>query len=166
MFNIGDKIVYGSEGVFTVQEYTTSPIDKSDERVFYILIPVNGSQNSKIIAPGEGGRVPMRGVMSREEALALIDRMPAIEEVTVTQERGRRDAYRAVISEGRGESFVSIIKTVRRRREEFLLLKRRLSETDTDFEGRAKNCLFGELSVALDIPRSDVERFIAERLEL
>ena len=166
MFNIGDKIVYGSEGVFTVQEYTTSPLDKNDERVFYILVPISGSQNNKIIAPSDGGRVPMRGVMSREEALALIDRMPEICEVEVSQERGRREAYRAVINEGRGENFVSIIKTVRRRREEFLILKRRLSETDTDFEGRAKNCLLGELSVALDIPRSDVEKFIVERLEL
>ncbi len=166
MFNIGDKIVYGSEGVFTVQEYTASPLDKSDERIFYILVPISGSQNNKIIAPSDGGRVPMRGVISRDEALALIDRMPEIGEITVAQERGRRDAYRAVINEGRGEDFVSIIKTVRRRREEFMLLKRRLSETDTDFEGRAKNCLFGELSVALDIPRADVERFIEERLEL
>ena len=165
MFNIGDKIVYGSEGVFTVQEYTASPFDKNDERLFYVLIPVNGSQNNKIIAPVEGGRIPVRYVMSRDDALALIDKIPEIEEVTVTQERGRRDAYRAVISEGRGESFVSIIKTVRRRREELLVLKRRLAETDTDFEGRAKNCLFVELSVALDSPRSDVEKFIADRLK-
>ena len=166
MFNIGDRIVYGSEGVFAVLEYTTSPLDKSDERVFYILVPVGGSENNKIVAPSEGGMVSMREVMSRDEALGLIDKMPEIEEVTVLQERGRRDAYRSVINGGRGEDFVSIIKTVRHRREEFFALKRRLSETDTDFEGRAKKCLLGELSVALDIPLAEVESFIEERLGL
>ena len=106
----------------------------------------------------------MRRVMSREEAISLIDRMHEIDEVEVANERGRRDAYRAVMGGGRGEDFVSIIKTVRRRRAEFLAQKRRLSETDTDFEGRAKNCLLGELAVALDIPHAEVERFIEERI--
>ena len=165
VFNIGDKIVYGSEGVYTVLEYTTSPLNKSDERVFYVLVPVGGSENNKIIAPGEGGKIVMRSVMSRDEALSLIDRMPEIEEVTVEQERGRRDAYREVISGGRGEDFVSILKTVRQRRREFLVLKRRLSETDTDFESRARKCLLGELSVALDMPAAEVEKLISSRLE-
>lgn len=166
MFNIGDKIVYGSEGVFSIYEYTGSPIDKSDERVFYVLIPVHGSENNKIVAPCEGGTVSMRAVMTKDEALALVDRIPEIEEVKVEQERCRREAYRSVMSRGRGEDCVSIIKTVRRRREEFMAQKRRLSETDTDFEGRAKKCLWGELSVALDIPYAEVGAIIEERLEV
>ena len=164
VFNIGDKIVYGSEGVFFVSEYTTSPLDKADERVFYVLRPAHGSENNIIVTPSEGGMTSMRRVMSREEAISLIDRMHEIDEVEVVNERGRRDAYRAVMGGGRGEDFVSIIKTVRRRRAEFLAQTRRLSETDTDFEGRAKNCLLGELAVALDIPHAEVERFIEERI--
>ena len=164
MFNIGDRIIYGSEGVFVVAEYTNSPIDKNDERVFYVLRPVYGSEGNKILTPAEGGSVFTRAVMERDAALALIDSIPDIGEVEVMNERGRRDAYRAVMGQGRGEDFVSIIKTVRRRRADFLAQKRRLSETDTDFESRAKNCLYGELAIALDIDREQVEEYIKERL--
>lgn len=164
MFKIGDNIIYGSDGVFCVTEYTASPIDKADERVFYILRPVHGFENNVIVTPSEGGMTSMRLVIGREEALSLIDRFHEIGEVEVPYERGRRDAYKNAMTRGRGEDFVSILKTVRRRRVEFMAQKRRLAETDTDFESRAKKCLYGELAVALDIPFVEVEPFIKQRL--
>lgn len=164
MFELGDKIVYGFEGVFCVSEYTASPIDKSDERVFYILRPVMGSENNLVVTPSEGGVTPMRAIMSRDEALALIERVGEIGEVVVENERGRRDAYREVLGHCRGEDFVSLIKTVRRRRRDFLAMKRRMSETDTDFESRAKNCLYSELAVVLEITRQEAEAMVLEKL--
>ena len=165
MFAVGDKIMYGSEGVFSVAEYTSSPIDKNDTRVFYVLRPVSShSSNSMVIAPSEGGAAVIRPVIGREEALALIESIPKIETVTVERERMRREVYRAVMSGGRCEDFVSIIKTVRIRRAEFAAQKRRLAETDTDFEGRAYNCLLGELSVALDTEREQVADMVMAKL--
>lgn len=164
MFNIGDRIVYGSEGVFCVSEYTSSPLDKTDERVFYVLRPIYLSENNLIVTPSEGGVTVMRPVMSREEAFALIERIPEIGEVTVENERGRKDAYRTVLSRCRGEDFVSIIKTVRRRRRDFLAQKRRMSETDTDFEDRAKKCLVSELAVALDLSREEAEVILSGKI--
>ena len=164
MFNIGDKIVYGFEGVFCVAEYTTSPIDKSDERVFYILRPVLGSENNLVVTPSEGGSTLMRPIMSQDEARALIERVGEIGEVVVENERGRRDVYREVLCRCGGEDFVSLIKTVRRRRKEFLAMKRRMSETDTDFESRAKNCLYSELAVVLEITKQEAEAMVLEKL--
>ena len=164
MFRLGDVIVYGNEGVFSVGEYTSSPIDKKDERVYYVLIPVSGATNSRILAPSEGGGVPMRAVMTRDEASSLIARICEISEVTVTNERERREAYRIAMREGGSEALISIIKAVRRRRAEFLAQKRRLAETDTDFESRAKRCLFGELSVALGITVAEAEAMVCEEI--
>ncbi len=164
MFCVGDKIVYGCEGVFVVSEYTTSPIDKNDERVFYVLRPVFGSNGNIIVTPSEGGVTPMREVICREEAAALLERIPLIPEVTVEKERNRREVYRGVMNGCCGEACVSIIKTVRRRRAEFLAQKRRLSETDTDFEDRAMHCLFCELAVAMEISVSEAEKKFFEKL--
>ena len=165
MFAIGDMIVYGSDGVYTVSEYTKSPIDKGDLRVFYILKPLTGADGNRVITPSEGGTTPMRPVMGREEALALVEKIPEIGIITVENERSRRDVYRSVMSGGCGENMVSMIKTVRERRRVFARLKRRLSETDADFESRAKHCLYSELSVALDIPYREVEGHIIEKFQ-
>ncbi len=163
MFGIGDTIVYGFEGVFTVSEYTTSPIDKNDKRVFYILTPKFGSSRNIILAPSEGGAASMRYVISKEEANDFIEHIPSIMPVTVEKERNRRDVYKAVMNNGSCADYVSIIKTVRCRREEFMAQKRRISETDADFEGMAKRCLYSELSVALEIPYEEIECLILEK---
>ena len=165
MFSLGDKIVYGSDGVFTVSEYASSPIDKNDTRQYYVLRPVHGPAGNIIMTPVDNERAKMRPVMSREEALKLIDAMPSVEILAVEREKNRRDIYRAALDAANAESLIKIIKTVAMRREELAKIKKRPSESDNDYEKKAKHCLYGEISVALEIPIADVERFIECRLE-
>ena len=164
MFAIGEKIIYGAEGVFVVSEYASSPVDKSDTRSFYILKPAYGPEGNVIYTPVDNDRVMMRPVMTREEALAFIERIPTVETVAVEKEKYRRERYREVMKNAGGDEYVSIIKTVYLRRVEFLTQKKRLPESDTEYERKAKFCLYGELSSALDLPLAEVEQFITERI--
>jgi len=165
LFSLGDKIVYSFDGVFTVSEYASSPIDRNDTRQFYVLRPVHGPAGNIIMTPVDNERAKMRPVMSREEAFAFIDSIPSIEILTVEREKNRRDVYRATLEEANPESLVRIIKTVSVRRKELAKIKKRPSESDNDYEKKAKHCLYGELAIALEIPLDDVERFIECRLE-
>jgi len=164
VFSIGDKIVYGSEGVFFVAEYTTSPIDKNDTRQFYVLRPVHGPAGNVILTPVDNMNVKMRSVMDRASALAFIEKIPSIDILTVEKEKNRRDLYRATLANGSCEDHMAIIKTVRLRREEFAKAKKRLAESDNDYEKKSKFCLYGELAVALDIALAEVESKIEEIL--
>ena len=164
MYAIGDKIMYGSEGVFTVTEYTSSPIDKNDTRQFYVLRPVHGPVGNVIITPVGNDKVKMRAVMSRDEALTLIDRIPSIPALTIEREKNRRDVYRQAMANASTEELISIIKTVGARKEELIKTKKRISESDNDYERKAKFCLHGELSTSLEIPMDKIEEFIKERL--
>lgn len=164
MFSIGDKIVYGSEGVYTVTEYTSSPIDKNDTRRFYVLRPVHGPAGNVIITPVGNDKVKMRTVMTRDEALAFIDKIPSIPTLSVEKEKNRREVYRQALANGSSEEFVSIIKTVAERKAELLKLKKRPSESDNDYEKKAKFCFHGELSTSLGIPLDEIENFIKEKL--
>lgn len=164
LFSIGQKIVYGSEGVFEVAEYAKSPIDKNDTREFYVLRPVHGPLGNVIYTPVDNDKIRMRPVMDKEAALMFIQRMPDIPTLTVEREKNRRDVYRATLAQANTDEYVSIIKTVWERRAEFAKQKKRLSESDNDYEKKAKFCLYGELSVALEIELGEVERFIEQKL--
>ena len=164
MFSIGDKIIYGSEGVYAVKEYTASPIDKNDTRQFYVLCPVYASACNTIITPVGNDKVVMRPIMSREEALEFIDKIPAITTLTVEREKDRREIYKKTLASATPEAFVGIIKTVRARREIFLKAKKRLSESDNDYERKSKFCLGGELASALGVSFDKVEELVLERL--
>ena len=164
MFSIGDKIIYGSDGAYTVSDITSSPVDKSDERKFYVLRPVHGPQGNVIITPVGNENVKMRLVMSREEALAFIDTIPSVALLTVEKEKNRRNVYKEALAGASCAELVSIVKTVMARREAFTAQKKRLSESDNDYERKAKHCLCGELAIALDIPLAEVDEFIKNRL--
>ncbi len=164
MFSVGDRIVYGAEGVFCVSELASSPLDKNDTRVFYVLKPMFGRPDSLIYTPAEGCMINMRPVMSRQEALSLLEQLPEIGEVEVEREKNRRDCYRDAMRGTMAENYIRIIRSVLRRREDFLRQKKRLPEADVEYEKRAKNCLYGELSVALDIPFDQVEGLVFEKM--
>ena len=164
LFSIGDKIVYGSEGVFCVAEYTCSPVDKNDDRQFYVLKPTHGPEGNIIMTPVDNINVKMRAVMTYDEAVAFIEKIPDVSVLTVEREKNRRDVYKNALANATCEDYVSIIKTVHGRREDAVKLKKRLAESDNDYEKKSKFCLYGELSIALDIPLAEVEAFIEDKL--
>ena len=104
----------------------------------------------------------MRSLISKEEAEALLARIPEIEKVAVAVEKHRKEAYRETIREGDPEGFVKIIKTVRARRELFRRTRRRVPDLDNDFEHTAKTCLYSELSTVLGICREEIHRIVTE----
>jgi CarD family transcriptional regulator len=162
LFAIGDKIVYGSEGVYFVAEYTASPVDKNDTRQYYLLKPVFGPAGNVIFTPVDNDRVKMRPVMDKASAESFMGGIPSVDVLTVEREKNRRDMYKATLASATPEDFIAIIKTVHVRREEFLRAKKRLAESDNDYEKKSKFCLYGELALALDVEFADIERMIEE----
>ena len=74
MYEIGQLIVYGNEGVCRVEEIGTPKISGVDKhRDYYTLAPIY--REGKVFTPVDS-KVFMRPVITREEALALIDRIP------------------------------------------------------------------------------------------
>ena len=163
MFNIGDLLFYGTNGVCRVSEICASPFDSNDTRSFYKLTPIAENSTLVIYTPVDNTQVVMRSLISKDEAEALLARIGSIEKVSVAIEKHRKDAYRETIREGNPEGFVKIIN-VRARRELFRRTRRRVPDMDNDFEHTAKTCLYGELSTVLGICREDIHRIITESI--
>ena len=163
MFNAGDLVIYEHQGVYTVREITGSPVDKTDDRQFYVLVPCHEPACNIVVTPV--GNPKVRGIITREAATELIGRIPEIGVLSVENERNRREVYRNALSNLQLEDFVRIIKTVHARREELAKTKKRLSETDADYEKRAKHGLYSEFAAVFEIPIGDVEQMITDMIE-
>ena len=76
MYKIGEKIIYGENGVCTVKNIAPLEMDGAPkEKLYYHLIPLVGS--GTYFAPVDTNAF-MRPIISRAEAEALIDAMPGI----------------------------------------------------------------------------------------
>ena len=160
MFSVGDKIIYGENGVCTVESIgPLSMAGASKDKLYYYLSPLIGS--GTYFAPVDSGAY-MRPVMSRAEAEALIDSMPGIQPAICTDNRFNHvDAfYKELFKQHSCEALVSIVKGLRSRISD---RKTKSSRAEATMK-RAKDILHGELSVALEIDVKDVEGYIASRL--
>lgn len=164
LYSIGEKIVYGSEGVYFVAEYTSSPVDKNDTRQYYLLKPIFGPAGNIIFTPVDNDRVKMRPVMDEQSARSFIEKIPDVEILTVEREKNRRETYKSTLSNATPEDFLAIIKTVHVRREEFLRAKKRVAESDNDYEKKCKFCLYGELSLALGMSVEEIDQRVEQML--
>lgn len=160
MFSVGEKIIYGENGVCTVEyigPMSTSGADR--DKMYYHLAPLMGS--GKYYAPVDTG-VFMRPVMSKEEAEKLIDSIPGIEPAICTDSRFNHvDAfYKELFKQHTCEALVSVVKGLYSRISD---RKTRSSRAEMTMR-RAKDILHGELSVALDMDMKDIEAYIISRI--
>ena len=162
MFAVGEKVVYGEHGVCTVEK--VAPLEGSRNakgKLYYYLTPLIGS--GIFFAPAEDGPF-MRPVMDRSEAEALIDAMPGIEPAICHDNRFNHvDAfYKELFRKHSCEALVSIVKGLNLRISE---RKTKSSRAEATMK-RAKDMLYGELSVALGIELDGVEDYIAQRSQI
>ena len=160
MFLVGDKIIYGENGVCTVEKIEPLVMSGAPkDKLYYHLTPLVGS--GTYFTPVDSGAY-MRPVMSREEAEALIDAMPGIAPAICNDNRFNHvDAfYKELFRLHSCEALVAIVKGLRSRMAE---RKTRSSRAEATMR-RAKDMLHGELSVALGINIQDVESYIQERI--
>ena len=160
MFSVGDKIIYGENGVCTVEKI--APLDMSGasaDKLYYHLSPLIGT--GTYFAPVDSNAF-MRPVISREEAEALIDSMESIEPAICTDTRFNHvDAfYKELFKQHTCEALVASVKGLKGRMSD---KKTKSSRAESTMK-RAKDILHGELSIALGIDVGEVESYICTRL--
>ncbi|MCI9579536.1 MAG: CarD family transcriptional regulator [Oscillibacter sp.] len=166
MFQLGELVVYGSTGVCRVEDFAGLDGPGEDrEKRYYLLKPL--WQDGVIYAPMDSEKVPMRPVISRTEAEALIDRMPDIPAAAGRGGTAQAQAqqYQSAVRDGGHEALIKIMKAIRRKQGLAESKNRRLGMVDERYMKQAERLLYGELATALEIPYDEVEDYIAARLE-
>lgn len=165
MYELGEYIIYGSHGVCRVEgigSLNISGIDKSIE--CYTLQPVF-SKASTLYTPVDNAKVCMRKVISNEEALELLHQIPDAPLLWIENDRQREEAYKEALKDHDCMGWVKIIKTLFVRKQERQSLGKKLTFTDEKYLSLAQNLLFGELSIALDMNKGEVESLVLDLLE-
>ena len=165
MFQSGDYVVCGNNGVCCVQGITTLDITGIDKkRKYYLLKPVFHS-GSTVYIPLDTADASLRKAVSRQEADALIKSIPDISLIPLADEKTLERTYKEYIRVGSCESLVKLIKTIYLRKEKRIMKGCKITAVDSRYFKLAEDFLYGELSVALDISRDEVRDYITNRID-
>ena len=165
MFDPGTLIIYSGEGVCRVECVGPLSMGGADpDKQYYTLQPLY--REGKIFVPVDT-RVFMRPVLTRKAAEDLVRRIPEIE-FRICQERNLRlltEHYQQLLQSHDCEDMLQLIKAVYAKRQENEAQGKKPGLVDERFLKRAEDILYGELAVALDLPKDGVCDYIVSRLE-
>ena len=165
MFEKGEYIHYGNSGVCIVDDVTTMKLEGVDqEKQYYVLAPL-WTKGNKIYTPVDGQKVVIRKILTETEALELIDQMPLIEELIITNDREREDRYKEAMRSGDCRAWVSVLKTLHTRKLERQAAGKKVTSADERYMKAAEDQLYGELAAALNLQKDQMEQYISERME-
>lgn len=165
MFGIGEKLVCGNKGVCVVENITTLNISGVDkEREYYILKPLYMA-GSTVYVPVDSPKESMRSVLTRDEAEALIAKIPEISLLTITNDKLSEQVYKECLKTNSCEELVRIIKTIYLRKRKRIEAGRKITAVDAKYFHIAEENLYGELAVALDMERGEVESYITAAID-
>lgn len=165
MFKVGNYVVYGNTGICKIEDIASMDImGTGHEKKYYVLIPVN-SDNGKAYLPVDNQKVVLRAVISRDEAVALIDRIPEIENITENNDKLREERYKQLSKQCSCESWVAILKTIYQRKKEREALGKKSTSTDERYFKMAEDKLYEELCFAMELDKPGVEEYIKTRIE-
>ena len=161
MYQVGELVVYGAEGVCRVA--AIGPLEMRGAQKgtdYYTLTPLYGA--GKIFIPVDTN-VSIRPVMTREEAEELIDRIPEIPEEIYENNNLRllNEHYQALLKSYDCVDLVRLIRAIYAKGRR----GRRLGQVDERTFKKAEEMLHGELAAALDIPPDQVKDYICRRVE-
>lgn len=166
MYSVGEKIMYGGTGVCVIEDITMVKLTGMEQpRQYYTLRPLY--QSGTIQTPVENGKIPIRPVMSRSEAEELVDGIPAIT-ASICYEKNLsalRNHYQQQMSTFDCRDLIRMTKSIYAKKKDAESRQKKIGMTDEKFLRRAEDLLFGELAVALNIPRDAVRDYIGDRLQ-
>lgn len=166
MYQIGELIVYGGTGVCRVTEIVAKKFSRTEpEKLYYILTPLY--QAGTITTPVENGKVFTRPVISYDEALSLIDRIPSIQAEAYHNQNLQQleNHYKSELESHDCFDLLRLTMSTYQKKREREAAKLKFGAVDRRYMERAENLLFGELAVALQIERENVQMFIQNRLQ-
>lgn len=164
MFEVGDYVAYGSNGVCVVDEITHMEMKGVDcEKLYYRLKPMD-DKRSKIFTPVDNNKVVIRKILTKSEAENLIDSLPEMEPVWVPDDKQREGIYKQVLYSCNPSQWIRIILTLYNRKQERNAQGRKSTSMDERYFRQVEGCLYSELAIALGCEKNEVLAMIKDKV--
>ena len=163
VFEKGQLLVYGTTGVCRVEDITTPDTGPGRGRQYYLLKPLQ--QDGVIYAPVDSRKVPIRPIISRQEAEALIGLIPSIraEACHAPTLQALAQHYQNAVHSHDCRALLELTMSIYAKRCQAEQHNRRLGLVDERYGRHAERLLFGELAAALGLPYDEVPGFLFSR---
>lgn len=159
MFQVGENVVYKKD-VCLIKEIKKSRFNGQD---YYVLLPID-DPSLTIEIPVENRSQQLRMLIDAETIEQMIQKIPEIP-IIDCEDRLLESEYKALLSTGKHEDLVKIIKTTYLRNKARLDNKKKIGDRDDFYFQKAENYLYTECAVVLGKNREDMQAYIMDKVK-
>lgn len=152
MFKSGEYVLYNYT-VCLIKE-----IVSIHDRDYFVLCPLE-DESLVIKLPVNNANNILKKIMSKEDALKLIENIPNIK-VIENQDRSLENEYKKLMNSGNREDLVKIIKTTYLRNQFRKDNGKKIGEKDSNYFNLAEKALYDEIALSLNKNFNDTKEFI------
>ncbi|GHU71194.1 CarD family transcriptional regulator [Clostridia bacterium] len=165
MFNVGDTVLYGSNGVCRIIGIEDKCVE-GITRHYYVLRPEFDSDSTIHYLPTDNEKAvgKLKRVLSAEEITKLIQSMPTFEADWIADDKTRRASYKEILAKGDRVELIRMIKSLYARQQTQQEKKLKFSPTDEKFMRDAEKRLYEEFAHVMNIEPDQVMDFIAKQI--
>lgn len=166
MYQLEEYVNYGELGVCQITAIGRIP-ELDPVQTYYTIKPLEHPENT-IFLPVEkaNNSVSIRRIISPENALRLLETLPALEAIPQHDRKEKQHALERAMKTHSCEEWCRVLKTLYLSKIQALTANRKKSLTEELIWKTAEECLIGELSFTLGESREDAKRRLQDSLEL
>ena len=165
MFEKGEYIIYGRNGICKIEDITHLDISGVDKKKLYYVLSTLNAKGSRVYFPVDKKDANARKLVTKQEAWKLLDEIRDIPQIWVANEKVREETYKQALNSCDQHQWVSIIKTLHVRRQTRLSQGKKMASTDERYLKLAEEALYSELAFVMDKDKSEMAPLIKEHIE-
>lgn len=164
MFDVGEFVVYGTNGICLIKDITTLNLSGCDsERKYYVLESIRKKGNQSFV-PVDSDKVQIRRVIAKAEAQELMDEIPMIDGIDTRDDKVRENTYKELVKLCECREWIRIIKTIYVRKQERVARGKKMTATDERYLRLAQDNLYEELGFSLGLDKDKLETYFTDCL--
>jgi CarD family transcriptional regulator len=166
MYQIGDKAIDRLGHIFEVVAVVQKDFGSglADYLVMRPCFDYDFNEGYCSYVPKERAEGILRPIMTKDEALTLIDSLEGLKCYPEVNPRERKIFFTKIVSNGDRTEICRVIKTLSNYRDSRLKMKKPFSDFDKELLENLTDLFDNEVSLALGILPSDVSGFIQNRM--
>lgn len=166
MYQIGDTVVCGSNGVCTILEIgPLSIMGKTQRKKKYYTMRPYFDANGRVYMPVDCDEALIRPALTKEEATELMNEFDTLSEIVISDEKMRETEYKNAVNSSNPELLIRIIKTMHLRRQSRLQSGKKSTAIDDRYYRVAEQRLYEEIALALEMERDEARAYLRNYLE-
>ena len=164
MFEIGDYVVNATNGICKISEIVELDMSVDKKLKSYFLLRPVDEENDRVYIPVDNAAKRIRKVITVDEANAVIDRIPQIDELEIRNEKERETKYKEAVRSCEPDTVISLMKCLHNRSEERSKSGKKNTAVDERYWKMAEHNLHAELSFVLGNDKQEVKELIYSKI--